>query len=170
MAKKRIYELARELGVESSELLDKAVELGLAVKTASSGLDDSGVELLTMALSGATEPEPEAVEPAAPAEMAAAEPDPAESEPEPEESEEDAGDLRIVSVPAGVSVADFASAIERPVGDVVKALLTRGRPLGAGEFMPEDLMDAVGESFGVIVDREAPAPEAPLHAPRPVFD
>ncbi|MCB1245632.1 MAG: translation initiation factor IF-2 N-terminal domain-containing protein, partial [Acidimicrobiia bacterium] len=40
MAKVRVYELARELGEESKEVLARAQELGIDVKTASSGLDE----------------------------------------------------------------------------------------------------------------------------------
>ena len=42
VAKQRVYELARELGLESKEVLARALELGLEVKTASSGLDEDG--------------------------------------------------------------------------------------------------------------------------------
>ncbi len=175
VAKKRIYELARELGVESSELLEKALDLGIAVKTASSGLEESEAELVTLAVSGDTEPEPapepvEAKAAPAPGKKPAAEKQPAPEAPA-DDVAEGSDDLRIVSVAPALSVADFAAAIDRPVGDVVKALLTKGRPVGAGGAMPEDLMDVVGESFGVIIDREAPEP-APAPAPveRPVFD
>ena len=44
----RVYELARELEVESKELLARAQDLGLEVKTASSGLSDEDVELLKL--------------------------------------------------------------------------------------------------------------------------
>ena len=60
MAKVRIYELARDLGLESKDVLDRAKDLGLDVKTASSGLDEAGVAAVTAALSGATTPAPEA--------------------------------------------------------------------------------------------------------------
>ena len=45
----RVYELARELGLDSKEVLEQAQELGLEVKTASSGLDDEGAELIRLA-------------------------------------------------------------------------------------------------------------------------
>lgn len=45
----RVYELARELGVESKEVLAQASELGIDVKTASSGLDDDSAELVRLA-------------------------------------------------------------------------------------------------------------------------
>jgi translation initiation factor IF-2 len=39
VAKQRVYELARDLDLESKVVLARAQELGIDVKTASSGLD-----------------------------------------------------------------------------------------------------------------------------------
>jgi translation initiation factor IF-2 len=52
----RIYELAREMGLDSKEVLKQALELGLEVKTASSGVDDESADLLRLAFAG-DEPE-----------------------------------------------------------------------------------------------------------------
>ncbi len=48
MAKQRIYELARIMGLESKEVLARAQELGLDVKTASSGLEEDEAALVTL--------------------------------------------------------------------------------------------------------------------------
>jgi translation initiation factor IF-2 len=48
VAKVRVYELARDLGQESKEVLARAQELGLEVKTASSGLDEEGAALVRL--------------------------------------------------------------------------------------------------------------------------
>ncbi len=163
VAKIRIYELARDLGLESSEVLDQALALGLAVKTASSGLDETEVELVKLGLAGEPAPTPKDPPPATPE---AAPEVPTDAAPEPEVS-----DLRIVTVPAEITVADFAEAVDRPVGDVVKALLVRGLPAGATATMPGELMEAVGESFGLMIDiDESPAPAPEPVIVRPVFD
>jgi translation initiation factor IF-2 len=157
----RVYELARDLGVDSKDLLQQAQDLGIEVKTASSGLDEEAAELLRLAVAG---DEPEAVEeaePEAPEAIAeAAEPEP-EPEPEPE--------LDIVSIPSGASVTVFAEALGVPAKDVVGRLLTMGQPVGAGQTMPPELIDEVAEAFGFIVDVEAPPPP-PAVAERPVFE
>ena len=66
MAKKRLYEIARELGLESREVLDRALELGLEVKTASSGLEEDDAALLSLSFqeteTPASESEAEIVE------------------------------------------------------------------------------------------------------------
>ena len=156
----RVYELAKDLGIDSKELLAQAHDLGIEVKTASSGLDDESAELLRLAVAGdepeVVEAEPEA-ESEAPEEVAA---EPA-SEPEVE--------LDIVSVPSGASVTEFADALGVPAKDVVAQLMTRGQAVGAGQTMPPELIEGVAESFGFIVDIEAPPPP-PAVAERPVFE
>jgi translation initiation factor IF-2 len=183
VAKTRVYELARDLGVDSKEVLEQALELGLEVKTASSGLDETEVDLVKLALAG-EEAEVEAPEPRSPSEPepeveAALEPE-AESRPtavataEPVEEAERAAaaEVGIAEVEAGMSVEEFAAAIGQPASEVVKALLVRGRPVGATAVMPEDLMEDVAEGFDVIVEiSEAAPPEPqPAVAARPEFD
>jgi len=165
----RVYELARDLGVDSKELLQQALDLGIEVKTASSGLDDESAELLRLAVAP-DEPKPEAVTPA----EETAEPgtrgmeievvEPA-AEPAPVETTE----VEIVSIPSGASVTQFAEALGVPATDVVGELLTRGQPVGVGQAMPPDLIEPVAESFGFMVEVEEP-PSAPAVADRPVFE
>ena len=50
MAKKRIHQIAKELDIASADVLHKAKELGLEVKTASSGLIPEDEELLKLAI------------------------------------------------------------------------------------------------------------------------
>ncbi len=44
MSKKRVYELAKELGVDNKELIARLEKMGISVKTHSSTLEDSEVE------------------------------------------------------------------------------------------------------------------------------
>ncbi len=158
----RIYELARDLGVDSKEVLEQALGLGLEVKTASSGIDEDSVELLRLAFAGDEVDAPAAgeIEQAEePAVQVEAEAEPA-SEPTP---------VNIATLPAGATVAQFADAINRSGGEVVEALLNRGLPVGASQTMPEHLIDEIAESFGYMVEIEAAAP-TPAVAKRPAFD
>ena len=185
MAKTRVYELARDLGVDSKDVLAQALDLGMDVKTASSGLDEAEVDRVTRALAG------EVTETAANAEVAAPEPEPktvAEVTEEPAVADEpapvEAGatstappsvdeEVGIADVERGMSVESFADAIDRPAGDVVKALLMRGRPVGATAVMPDDLMEEIAEGFGVIVDIGDSAEvetELRVVADQPVFE
>ena len=158
----RVYELARDLGVDSKDLLQQAQDLGIEVKTASSGLDDESAELLRLALAGDEPETTEEVEVDAVTEAPEAQ---AETQPETEAEPE----LDIVSIPSGASVTVFAEALGVPAKDVVGRLLAMGQPVGAGQTMPPELIDEVAEEFGFIVDVEAPPPP-PAVAERPVFE
>jgi len=54
MTSHRVYELGRELGVSSREILDRCRELGIDVTTASSGLDETAVAALRRSFSART--------------------------------------------------------------------------------------------------------------------
>jgi translation initiation factor IF-2 len=177
----RVYELARELGVDSKEVLAQAEELGLELKTASSGVDDEGAELLRLAFTPeeetsageAAEVADEAAETETQAdEVAAAEGDevPVEAdvaEPEPEATE--ATDIDIATVTRGTSVGEFAEAIGQAPGEVVKVLLEMGIPAGVQQAMPEDAIDDIAERFGYMVEVAEEAP-APAVAEQPEFE
>jgi len=181
VAKLRVYELARELGVESKEVLERARDLGIEVKTASSGVDDEAAELVRMSFAeeaGDTAPATAAVEEeTSPAEVEAAEPkegavaaEPTPEEPEGREQPDEADEITIVEVPRGATVAEFADTIGRPTADVVRALLVRGQAAGAGDPMPTEAMEEIAEAFGVIVDITEPAEEPKPRRDVPVYD
>lgn len=174
----RVYELARELGLDSKDVLAQAKELGVEAKTASSGLSDEAADLLKLAFA----PEEEAAEEVAEEPVEEPQPDetPADDAPEeqaadeaeespvePEEETED--EVQIAAIAEGATVGEFADAIGQPAGEVVKALLNRGIPAGAGQAMPADLIDEIAEGFGYIVEVEA-APEPAAVAEQPEFD
>jgi translation initiation factor IF-2 len=182
----RVYELARELGVDSKEVLAQAQELGLDLKTASSGIGHEGADLLRLAFSSEAEvPDAIAGETlAAPEEATAVMPGAAEEpvvgQPATElsivegllvpatEAAEPA-EVSIAVIREGASVAEFAEAIGQPVGEIVETLLNKGIPAGAGQQMPTDLIDEIAEGFGYIVDIEETVP-APAVAVQPEFE
>jgi translation initiation factor IF-2 len=190
VAKTRVYELARDLGLDSKDVLEQALELGLEVKTASSGLDETEAELVRMAFAGgeeepaatatAAEPVPEAgagdlpspQEAPAPSSSAPEAPAPSPPAPEAPAPSPSPADVELAEVTRGMSVEEFATTIGQPPVEVVKALLLRGRPVGASAAMPDDLMEEVAEGFGVIVEVSEPAPARPepAVAARPQFD
>jgi len=143
--------LARDLGVDSKVVLEQAQALGLDVKTASSGLDEDAAELLRLAVAG---DEPEAIE---------LEPVSAPVEEEEAETEAQVG---LASLKEGASVTEFAEALGVPSSEIVKTLLLRGLPVGAGQPMPTNLMEEIAESYGFMVDVESPVP-APVVSGRP---
>jgi translation initiation factor IF-2 len=176
----RVYELARELGVDSKEVLAQAEELGLELKTASSGLDDEGAELLRLAFAPEEEPPVDAVQPEEAEEPADTETTvTAETEDQTDTTTEvpetapvataEPADVAIATIPQGASVGVFAAAIGQAPTEVVKALLEMGIPAGVQQAMPEDSIDEVAERFGYmveLVEEEAP----PAVADQPEFE
>lgn len=145
----RVYELARDLGVDSKDVLEQAQALGLDVNTASSGLDEETAELLRLAVAGDEPPAAtEALEPVDEAEDAA-----------------DEAQIGLASLEEGATVSEFAGALGVPSSEIVKILLLRGMPAGVGQPMPAGLMEEIAESYGFIVDVET-VPVAPVVAGR----
>jgi translation initiation factor IF-2 len=186
----RVYELARELGVDSKEVLAQAEDLGLELKTASSGVDDEGAELLRLAFSPEEEASADESQPAEAEEAQAEEaqqPDQSETEAtvEPEVDDETdtstavaataapadttTTDVDIATISRGASVGAFADAIGQSPGEVVTVLLEMGIPAGVQQAMPEESIDSVAERFGYLVEI-AEEEAAPVVAEQPEFD
>lgn len=167
MATKRIHELAKELGLVSRDVLTTARDLGLPVTTASSGLEPGDAEALRSILSPEEPPEPQ--EPQEPKVSSRAQ-DGAATEPSPEVEEE----LRIITVPIGVSVVEMANAMRRPVGELVRQLLAMGFMAAAAAPVPEEAVEPLADHFGFLVELEPPSAEAevskPLVKPKRAFD
>ena len=61
--KVRVHEIAKELGIASKEVVDKAASIGLSVKTASSTVSmEEAEKIMNFIMSGAA-PEPAATKP-----------------------------------------------------------------------------------------------------------
>ncbi len=164
MARVRIYQIARELGLSSQDVIRQAKEIGLVVRAASSTISTEEAELVRFALVGepetapqpapAPEPEPEPVEEAPAPALSVEKPPVPEEAPRPPVVE-----LSVVEVQDTASVAEYAEALDVPVGDVVARMIGMGRVVGAGQLMPKDLMAEVGEGFGALVEVIESAPE-----------
>ena len=167
MVTKRIYELAKEMGLASRDVLAMAQDLGLPVTTASSGLDPGDAEALRSML---LPEEPEEDVDDTP-EQALDSPDQAPA-PEPDIPEPE--EIRVISVPAGVSVLEMARAMHQPVGEVVKQLLSMGLMAAAAAPVPPEAIEPLAERFGIMVEVEqGEEPEEvgePLVKPKRVFD
>jgi translation initiation factor IF-2 len=151
VAKVRIYELARELALESKEVLGQAHALGIEAKTASSSIEESDADLVRLAIGEArastvaeTEPQQEPV-----------------VEPEPVQQPRD---IRLVSLKEGATVAEVAESLGQSSADLVKTLMARGLLVGAGAPFPTEYLEEVAESFGAMVDLEEE--ETPPSKPR----
>jgi len=170
VAKVRVYELARDLGLESKDVLERAQELGIEVKTASSGLDEDGVALVTVSYEDETktttepaEASEEAVEEAvetveieeaaeeATAEVHAVAADEAllelVEEAEAEASGAD-GEEKVLIVEPGITVHELARMVKIRTADIVKALMFMGEMVPGGGEIPVDAIEPLGRELG----------------------
>jgi translation initiation factor IF-2 len=163
MAKRRIYELAKELGEESKVVLARAVELGVDVKTASSGVEESDARrIIDSFASVAPEPELEPQHETRPEPELEPEPEPEpEPELEPEPEPQAAASAPEVTVQPDSTVAEFAEAVGRPAGEIVKSLLLMGEMVSASSPMPQDAIELIAEELGVTIRTESAAPVQP---------
>ncbi len=165
MARVRIYQIARELGLSSQDVIQQAMEIGLAVKAASSSISSEEAELVRFALVGEVPPAPAPAPQPEP--VPEAEPTPVEPEEEIPASEEEAEHTPepdvvpdvVVEVSDRASVAEYAEALGVPVGEVVAKLIGMGTVAGAGYAMHTEHMEEVGESFGILVEVVESTPE-----------
>lgn len=176
----RVYELAREIEVESKELVARAKDLGIEVKTASSGLSEEDAEILKLSYAEERGDSDAATTEPAPAAETASEPEtkaPATEAPPDEGAEEPESEgyrRRTVTVTEGITVQEFAELTRRPVGIVVRELISRGQMAGATQPIPVKLLPVVGEALGYEVEVEEAEVdeqvEAPLVRTKRLFD
>jgi len=180
MARPRVHEVAKELGISSREVLAHLESIGQPAKSHSSAIDEPLAERLRLELSnGATpveadataaEPAPEpatapVVEDAsvpAPPPVPAEAPDPAievtEAPPGPDP----------VTVARGVSVRDFADAVGRSPAEIVKVLLGMGEMVTVTQSIGDEALVLLGDELGAPIRIVEPGePEATVGAPSP---
>ena len=119
MAKKRIHQIAKELDLASADILHQAKELGIEVKTASSGLTEEEEELVKLALMPEDEPEVESEEVSKQEEAI-------QSEPEAESEEVVEDDVQIIEISRNSSPEKISSLIEVEATQIVGDLMGLG--------------------------------------------
>ena len=166
MANIRIHELAKTLGLTSKAVLAKAQELGFPSTTASSSLDETQVEAVRAAFMPEVPVEPEPPPPpvtprtaeeeaaAAAAAVRAFEAEQADRERAKQEPEPIPAEVELLTISSDVSVQEFAQAVHRPVGEVIRRLLSMGFMAAAAAPVPEGAIEPLGEHFGYLVEVE----------------
>jgi translation initiation factor IF-2 len=163
VAKVRVYELARDLDLESKDVLERAKELGIEVKTASSGLDEEAVALVKLSYDDNTKTttEPDVPKAEAPAEEVVDEPaleaPQAAAEDEAEDAVGDAGEEgsdegsdedKVLLVEPGITVHDLARLVKIRTADIVKALMFMGEMVPGGGEIPVHAIEPLGKELG----------------------
>ena len=145
MAKKRIHQIAKELDLASADILHQAKELGIEVKTASSGLTEEEEELVKLALMPEDEPEVESEEVSEQEEAIHVEP-----EAESEEVVED--DVQIIEVSRNSSPEKISSLIEVEATQIVGDLMGLGIMKAIDTPLDDSDIEKLFEKYNLIPD------------------
>ena len=145
MAKKRIHQIAKELDLASADILHQAKELGMEVKTASSGLTEEEEELVKLALIPEDEPEVESEEVSEQEEAIQGEP-----EAESEEVVED--DVQIIEVSKNSSPEKISPLIEIEATQIVGDLMGLGIMKAIDTPLDDSDIEKLFEKYNLIPD------------------
>ena len=145
MAKKRIHQIAKELDLASADILHQAKELGIEVKTASSGLTEEEEELVKLALMPEGEPEVESEDP-----------------PEQEDSKQDGQeavseevteeDVQIIEVYRNSSPEKISLLIEAEATQIVGDLMGLGIMKAIDSPLEDNDIEKLFEKYNLIPD------------------
>ena len=167
MARPRVHEVAKELGLTSKEVLAHLEKIGEPVKSHSSAIDEALADRVRTELGNGAAPD--AVAPPALAEPVEAEPEPgpepepvlerqAEAEPEPA-AEPAPAPAATIRVHRGITVKDFADKIDRAPAEIVKLLLSAGEMVTVTQSMSDEAVELAADELGVDVEIVEPGRE-----------
>ena len=145
MAKKRIHQIAKELDLASADILHQAKELGIEVKTASSGLTEEEEELVKLALMPEDEPEVESEE-------VSKQEGAIQSEPEAESEEVVEDDVQIIEVSRNSSPEKISSLIEVEATQIVGDLMGLGIMKAIDTPLDDSDIEKLFEKYNLIPD------------------
>lgn len=155
MKKVKVYELAKEIGISSKELIQRLSGIGITVKGYQSYLDEESYKKAIRELKKEKkEPKKEAVKEK-------------KAEKKKQEIKEAKQELKldkeakkltkeeakpVVKVFEGISVKDFAEKINRSPSEVIKNLISLGEMTAINEPVSTEAMKIIGEEFGVKIE------------------
>ncbi|MEX2393845.1 MAG: translation initiation factor IF-2 [Actinomycetota bacterium] len=170
MAKVRVHEAAKKLGITSKEMLEKLKAAGIEAKTASSSIDEAALERLSAPAATLAEapkaapkqaPKPEQAPKPAPAPKTEA-PKP-EPKPEPVEAEPVAAPPGgAVHVQRGITVKDFGTKVGRAPAEIIKSLMSHGSMKSITQSLTDEELLVVADDLGIDVEIVDPMQEERL--------
>ena len=174
----RVYELAKELGLSSKELVARLHSLGVEAKSHMSTIDAAGVDLIRKesgaAPAASAEPaaEPPAQAPSEPpTEPVAPAPAPAEEKkapapPQPEEAQAPAaaptGDGKVITVRGGMQVKDLAERMGVRPNRLVAELMKMNILASINERLDVNVARKVAEAHGFTLEQEKKGEHRPV--------
>jgi translation initiation factor IF-2 len=161
MAKPRVHEVAKELGLTSKEVLAHLEAIGNPVKSHSSTIDEALADRVRNELGDGAAAEPVAAPaeaPEAPAAVAEPPPEVVEPPPAPEPAPAEAAPAA-VRVHRGITVKDFADKLGVSPAEIVKLLLGAGEMVTVTQSMSDEAVVLVADELGAQVEIVEPGRE-----------
>ncbi len=163
MSNLRIYELAKELSMDSKELVTLVRSLGVQVKNHMSVIDQESADIVRQTLAPPKEVEVEetwTVEaPVTPRRVTKKKtrrrseklPEPeVKQPPEPEKPA-----TRIVTVPEAITIKELADKLGVKANEIIKQQLAKGKLMTVNQLIDDDTAVAIGEELGILVSKES---------------
>lgn len=130
----RVYELAKELGLSSKEMVEKLKDYGVDVKTHMSTLDSEMVELVKAEIEEQRAKEEEA-------------------------QESEARSKGEIVVKPGITVGDLADLLDVPASDIILELMNNRIIANINQELGEEALRVLADKFGFRVGTEEAKPE-----------
>lgn len=173
MAKVRVYDLAKELGLSSKETIAALADAGIEVKSHSSTIEEAEADRVRSTLDGKAAPA-EAAEAAAQPEAASVEAPPQKAsaqeaatatatevaeEAPPEEAAPEEPARRGIQVPRGITVEELAERLGRAPTEVIKALLQLGEMKTITQSLEDEAIELLAAEYEIEVEILSPDEE-----------
>ena len=153
MAKKRIHQIAKELDLASADILHQAKELGIEVKTASSGLTEEEEELVKLALAPVEEEKVSVEEEKVSVEEVEQNDNESQEEiVELQEEEAVVEDIQIVEVSKNSSPQTLSSIIDIDATQIVSDLMGLGIMKAIDSPLEDSEIEKLFEKYNLIPD------------------
>ena len=146
-SKIRVNQLARELGMESKELVDFLQKEGFAVRSHSSTLDEEEAELIRKQIYNSRKEAQDARRQKAPP-APAAQDAPAEEEPAEDVEDEDEGDGSEVRLKTPVTVRDLATALKKKPNELIIQLMGLNIFAAINQVLDIEVVEKICEKNG----------------------
>lgn len=128
MSKTRIHELAKQLNVNSKELMEKLEEFGIEANSHMSTISEDDAALIIEYYQSENEAS--------------------------EEASEESGDIETVFIGENITVKELAEKLNMSGTELVKHLMKKGIMAGINQTLDFDTAVKIGEDFDFIIERE----------------
>ncbi|MDD4078387.1 MAG: translation initiation factor IF-2 [Eubacteriales bacterium] len=159
MTKMRVYELARELKLDSKEILKVSTDLGFEVKNHMSNLDSGQVQAVRKALAKPAEKSRPAKPKSSQTAQAKQAPSPLPAEVRQEKRPEPKAKIPVMISPAGHSMAELEQLFNLPATQLIKALMSLGVMASINQQLDTDTVEILAAQVGIETEVEKTSEE-----------